>query len=201
MPHTRHLSAEFRRIILARGLTPHPPPLVVTPIRPGSARAFFVLDMARPTTYSEELATTICVRIAEGESLRKICADEAMPSKSTASQWLIRHKEFAEQMAIARDLQADHYADEIIEISDTPEVGAVETDKLDKDGKPYTEVRRGDMVEHRRMRIDARKWYAEKVAPKKYGNRQKIEHTGDGGGPLSVKIYMPSNGRDASPEG
>src|SRR4051812_2387732 len=141
--------------------------------------------MARPTTFSEELATTICVRIAEGESLRKICGDEAMPSKSTVSLWLIKHDTFCDQYARARDVQADHYADEIIEISDTPVVGKVEIDKLDKEGNPFTEVRRGDMVEHRRMQIDARKWYAEKVAPKKYGNRQKIEHTGDNGGPLS----------------
>ena len=34
----------------------------------------------RPSLYTEPLAAKICRRLAEGESLRGICADKAMPA-------------------------------------------------------------------------------------------------------------------------
>ncbi len=33
----------------------------------------------RPSLYTEALAAKLCERLAEGESLRTICADKAMP--------------------------------------------------------------------------------------------------------------------------
>ena len=52
----------------------------------------------RPTLYSDELAATICRRLAEGESLRKICANPTMPDKSTVLSWLFDgiHDKFSE---------------------------------------------------------------------------------------------------------
>ena len=48
----------------------------------------------RPTDYTLELATLICERMVEGETLRKICADDDMPHRSTVFRWLMRHPEF-----------------------------------------------------------------------------------------------------------
>ena len=74
----------------------------------------------RPTVYSDKLAATICGRLAEGESLRTICADDAMPGKSTVLRWLLdgEHKVFRDQYARAREAQADYFADEILAIAD-----------------------------------------------------------------------------------
>ncbi len=43
----------------------------------------------RPTLYSLEIALEICDRIADGESLVKICSDAKMPKKTAVYEWLL----------------------------------------------------------------------------------------------------------------
>lgn len=125
--------------------------------------------MGRPSEFTQDKADAICLRLAEGESLRAICASDDMPSMSSVMRWLgsTEREEFREQYARAREEQADFYAAQIIEIADTTEIG--ETIKTKEDGSQ--EVQTGDMIQHRRLKVDARKWYASKLAPKKYGER------------------------------
>jgi hypothetical protein len=113
----------------------------------------------RPSIFSEELAAQICDRIAGGESLRSICRSESMPVQTTVYRWLQNNEVFQQQYARARSLQAETYADEIADIADA---------SCDRDSAAAA-----------RVRIDARKWFAEKVHPKKYGVRQTIEHAGE----------------------
>lgn len=132
--------------------------------------------MGRPTTYSPEVADRILERLAGGESLRAICRDEGMPSESTARSWVKDRPELAARYARARDQGLDCLADEILEIADTPEIG-----EKAKETPTGTEVTRADMTEHRRLKIEARKWYLSKLAPKRYGDRQTVElEPGDG---------------------
>ena len=44
--------------------------------------------------YDREIAETICDRLVNGESLRAICADPAMPGKATVFRWLASNQEF-----------------------------------------------------------------------------------------------------------
>ena len=76
------------------------------------------IQCGRPSKYAPEMAAEICERIAEGESLREICAGQDTPGKTTVLSWLKKHEEFRVQYARAREDQADHYAEEIIEIVD-----------------------------------------------------------------------------------
>lgn len=64
-------------------------------------------------------------------------------------------------------------ADEIVEISDTP-VEGVRREKSEQGVKEVTE----DMLGHRRLQVDTRKWYLSKLAPKKYGDKQHVEVSG-----------------------
>jgi hypothetical protein len=68
-------------------------------------------------------------------------------------------------------MRADVVFDELIEIADTPVEG--EKVKIDKDGNE--EVQRGDMIEHRRLQVDARKWALARMAPKKYGDKVAVD--------------------------
>lgn len=111
-------------------------------------------------------------RISEGESLRSICADKGMPSKSTVFAWLGDNVEFREQYARAREAQAETLAHEILEIADTPLIGSKTTTKADGS----VETVEGDMIEHRRLQVDARKWMAARLAPKKYGDAATLRH-------------------------
>lgn len=138
------------------------------------------MPAGRPTDYSKELVSLICSRLVEGESLRSICRDPTMPSLSSVFLWLQIHAEFSEQYTRARDAQSDTYADEIIDIADTPQIGETIIKKADG----TTETRKGDMVQHRHLRIEARKWIASKLKPKKYG--QNLGLSAPGGGPIVI---------------
>lgn len=143
----------------------------------------------RPSLYSVELANEICKRLADGKTLIEICKDEGMPCTTSVYEWREKHKDFADKYTRAREAQAEHFADEIIQISDD---GKNDT-YLDKDGNVKTDY---DVINRSRLRVDARKWHAAKTYPKKYGEFSKSEISGPEGSPLGVQIYIPDNGRD-----
>ena len=125
-----------------------------------------------PTTYNSRIALVICTRIAEGESLREIVKTAGMPDRTVVYDWLLRHAEFANQYTRAREEQADTLADEIIAISDeSPETVEVR----DKEGNVIDIKIDSGYVNYQRQRIEARKWTAMKLKPKKYGDRLAVE--------------------------
>ncbi len=120
--------------------------------------------MPRPSSYTQETADIICERVAMGVSLHRICADETMPPEQTVYRWLNDFEAFRENYERARDRRADRFADEIIEI-------------VDEEDDPA----------RARGRMDARKWAASKLQPKKYGDKVTNEHTGKDGGPIETR--------------
>ena len=138
--------------------------------------------MGRPSSFTQHIADLICVRIAEGESLRKICEDDEMPERVTIYRWLAADPDFCNQYTRAREDQADTLADEIIAIADEqPEVIAV----LDRHGALIEHKLDNAFLQWQKNRIDARKWTAMKLKPKKYGDRQIL--AGDSEAPLEVQ--------------
>ncbi len=133
--------------------------------------------MGRPSDYSQEVVAAICERLADGESLRAICASDDMPGKSTVFQWLAAHKEFADQYARARETQADALFDEILSIADD-----VSRDTIA--GKNGESIANNEWISRSRLRVDARKWMAGKLRPKVYGDKVQTELTGPEGGPV-----------------
>ncbi len=142
--------------------------------------------------FSQEIADLICERIANGESLRAICSEDDMPNKATVFRWLSADSAFSDQYARARETQADSLFDEILTIADTPMEGQ-RTKVTDKGIETTT----GDMIEHRRLQVDARKWMAGKLQPKKYGDKITQELTGAGGAPL-VPVLNVTIGKPGS---
>lgn len=140
----------------------------------------------RPSVYSNVIADIICTRLAAGESLRGICRDEALPDAATVFRWLAssdeRYGGFREQYARARDIQADALVDEILDISDDGTNDWME--RKGADGQSLGWQLNGEHVQRSRLRVDSRKWFASKVAPKKYGD--KITVGGDAESPLAV---------------
>lgn len=140
----------------------------------------------RPSSYTQEIADLICERIANGESLRTICADEAMPAKSTVFKWLAERSEFSDQYARAREAQADALFDEIIDIADDGTNDWME--KHSADGEAIGWRENGEALRRSVLRVDARKWMAGKLRPKVYGDRTQMEHTGANGGPIEHTV-------------
>jgi hypothetical protein len=123
-------------------------------------------EMGRPRKYSNKLALAVCARIEDGVGLRKICAEEGMPSVRTLYRWLESDTEFRALYARARKIQADVFADEIVAVAYAPLVG--KKIRQTKDGT-FQEV--GDCVERSKLIVDALKWAASKLAPDKYGDK------------------------------
>lgn len=93
-----------------------------------------------------------------------------MPHVATVYRWLTANEMFRDMYARAREDQADTLADEIQQIADEPMLGRKTVTKANGD----VETTEGDMIEHRKLRVDARKWIAAKLKPRKYGDR--VDH-------------------------
>jgi hypothetical protein len=142
--------------------------------------------LGRPTMFTQQMANLICLRIAEGESLREIVKTEGMPERATIYEWLLKKPDFADQYTRAREEQADTLADEIIAIADEqPEIIAV-VDK--KTGALIEHKLDGAFLQWQKNRIDARKWTAMKLKPKKYGERVAL--AGDADNPVKIEAEV-----------
>src|SRR5260370_2842775 len=80
-------------------------------------------------------------------------------------------RDFRDQYARAREEQADKLFREIIEIADDASGDYVTT----SDGKTIVDH---EHIQRSRLRVDARKWAAARLAPKKYGDRVEHDHKG-----------------------
>lgn len=147
--------------------------------------------MAKATIYSEEVASTICERIAEGESLRCICDDETMPALRTVFDWLAddRYAAFRTKYARAREVQADTLFDEMIDIADDGRNDWME--KRDEDGANIGWKENGEALRRSDLRIKTRQWMASKLLPKKYGD--KLDLNVDGQLKLTPTINFNAN--------
>ena len=130
----------------------------------------------RPCEYTPEIAATICLRMAEGETLRAICRDSDTPARSTVYQWLSKNPEFADLYTQAREALVEHWADEILDISDDSTTDYIT--KIGRNGHEYEAVDQ-DHIQRSRLRVDSRKWLMSKLMPRKYGDHLEVEHTGD----------------------
>ena len=138
----------------------------------------------RPSAFSPELGDAICERIGGGESLRAICRSEGMPHVATVCRWLAKEENevFREQYARAREAQADVLFDEILDIADNGSNDWMQSHDPDNPGWRQN----GEAIRRSQLRIDARKWMAGKLRPKKYGDTTRLEHAGGEGKPLEV---------------
>lgn len=138
----------------------------------------------RPTKYTKALGDIICQRLADGESLRAICRDEAMPAESTVRAWTLEENHpISAQYAQARQSQYLKWAEELLDIADDGTNDYVERER--PDGSKYETVD-AEHINRSRLRVDTRKWLLSKMLPKIYGD--KLQHAGADGGPLKIEL-------------
>lgn len=131
---------------------------------PATALTFVgVTSAGRPSKYTKALGEMLCALLLTRDeaqmpmSLKKVCDLENMPSESMVYRWLQEHEEFREQYTRTRESQSEMSANDIVMISDT------EPD-----------------LDRAKVRIDARKWHASKLQPRKYGDNKLIDTPKDG---------------------
>lgn len=130
--------------------------------------------MARPSKFTKEISEAICDRLAGGESLRQICRDPEMPSRESVRRWLRDDQEFRALHARAREDQADHYAEEILEIADD---GTNDWQERELKSGRISSAPDHEHISRSKLRIDTRRWLIAILAPKKYGDRARGEET------------------------
>lgn len=132
----------------------------------------------------------VCSGIAIGKSARAMCIEVGI-SQKTLWSWLARDEEFGKQYARAKEIGLDYMAEEMLEIADDGSNDWM--DENDPDNPGYS--LRGEHVQRSRLRVDARKWYLSKLAPKKYGDKVINEHQGgDPNNPIQQNIIVSFHG-------
>lgn len=127
----------------------------------------------RPSKYTNKLADKICQMIAQGQSVRSICAKKDMISMQTFFRWLRENDKFREQYARACEERSYMHAEDIIEIADNATNDYME--KLEGDGYIFN----SENVQRSRLRIDTRKWLMSKLNPKVYGDKLDMTTNGN----------------------
>jgi hypothetical protein len=130
--------------------------------------------MPRKSKYDRDaVIAEICDRLSKGETLRSICRDKHMPAWQAVYQWVDDDEDFARRIARAREIGFDAIAEEALDIANTPVIGVREEKSVDG-----YKVIKEDMLGHRKLQIETRLKLLSKWSPKKYGERQHLEHSG-----------------------
>lgn len=122
----------------------------------------------RPSKFTQAIADEICERVAGSDyGLEQVCESDDMPAARTVFRWLANSAEefdsFRQQYARAKEVQ-----------------GHVQFGRGVKEALTATDAQLG------RLKLDARKWAAAKLAPKVYGDKVTAELTGADGGPIQM---------------
>jgi hypothetical protein len=128
----------------------------------------------RKSRYTFELGQQVCEGIAGGATLQRAC-DTVSVNPNTFIWWCHQHDELAVEYARARQRQNEAIDDELRSLADqvTPEnARAIET------------------------KFRMLTWIAGKRAPKAFGDRVGIEHSGKDGGPLRVQVEVVGDSDD-----
>jgi len=110
----------------------------------------------------------ICLRLANGEALTKICKDKHLPTHQCIHNWMILNKDIFALIQAARATQASYLAEETLEIADD----------------------QGIEPSHKKIMLSARHWYTSKLAPRIYGDATLLKHADADGGKLSFNDML-----------
>lgn len=134
------------------------------------------------------IAGEVCAWIAEGKTLRDFCRQPGKPCRATIDAWRQQDDEFASRVARARDIGYDMIAEECAAIADTQEFGETITD-----GDDGRKVVTGDMLGHRKLRVETRLKLLACWDPRRYGQKAQVEHAGG----ISVQVVTGVPPQDA----
>lgn len=125
--------------------------------------------MARPTICTQDITDEICIRLADGQSLRSICREDHLPEKSTILLWVVNariiegtDRTFSDQYRRAREAGGFSHADEALDLRHEVHDGTLEPNAA-------------------KVILDALKWGAERMAPKHHAARQEVDHSSTDG--------------------
>lgn len=134
------------------------------------------MTIGRPKAVTPRIADEICERLADGETLKRICADDHMPARSSVSLHVVNNVVFSDRVARAREAGSHVIVDEARDIADDGTNDWME--KKNREGEVIGWALNGEHVQRSKLRIETRYREAEAILPKVYAKRSMIEHSG-----------------------
>lgn len=134
-------------------------------------------------TYTPDVASEICDRLANAEGLWSICRDPHMPSRQSVFNWVRDNEEFRARYEAAMAVSVDAMADD--------------ADHVSRDAsRDYREIPTRDggvamqfdheHVQRSKLIVDTLKWRAAVLAPHKYGDRVALQALDERGKPARM---------------
>lgn len=134
----------------------------------GKAKKTTKKAVGRPAKYTEALADKVCEKLGEGKSMRTVCRGAGMPDPATVYRWLGANEDFQKRYQWAKEQSADALTEEMLDIIDDSRNDFME--KFNKEGVSLGMVLDTENIRRSIARVETRKWLAEKLKPKRYGN-------------------------------
>lgn len=153
--------------------------------------------------------------------MAQICRDMHMPAVKTVALWAEQDTEISTSIAAARVEGYDVLAAQCLQIADTPVLGveekvtpALKNQQGDVVVPESVELKRGDMLGHRKLQIETRLKLLAKWDPKRYGDRLNLDVQGSlaiaemseediraelaqlTGGGVAGRLNLPDDGSD-----
>jgi hypothetical protein len=156
--------------------------------------------VARPRKHDRPtIVKAVCAAIADGALVREACAEHGITA-GQIREWASADETLSALYARAREDQAHALAEQAIEIAAGDDaltllreaaVEDAETDLRASDQKNWykrVQALKAGIIARDKMRVDALKWMASKIAPRTYGERLQQEISAPEGQILGVVI-------------
>lgn len=129
----------------------------------------------RPTKANAERKAKVIAALRQGTPLTIVCADMGV-CDDTVRDWEKVDAEFSRAVARAREEGVDRLVHGCIEIADDARNDFME--KMDAEGNANGMAFNAEHVQRSKLRIETRLKLAACFNPRKYGQKQEIEHKG-----------------------
>lgn len=125
--------------------------------------------------FNEQIFNDICNELAQSnKGLKHICLKYNVSTVAFYS-WIQNDENLLNKYTRAREQQADFLADEIIEISDD----SSNDDEVIETQNGTKVIENKEWTNRSKLRVEARKWVASKLKPKKYGEKLDVTTGGE----------------------
>lgn len=140
-------------------------------------------DGGRPSVYSDELADEICSELSNSSiGIKTLCISRKhWPNCSTLFRWIQSNAVFREKYRQAKESQVELLVSEMLEIADD---GSNDLMTFIKGDEEYSRENK-EVTNRSKLRVDTRKWIAERLLPRVYGS--KVDVT-SGGEPIQSQV-------------
>lgn len=138
---------------------------------------------------TKQIVDAFLKQCALGKSIKTISKDPSMPGFSTLWKWISEDEEINKKYWLAKQVTADIYAEEIVDIADDGSNDWMESNDPKNAGYALNK----ENIQRSRLRVDARKWSAAKLMPKRYSERVANEISGPDGGAVEGVVTINFN--------